>query len=120
MLVTEERRAGRRAGQTAGRGEGQFALLNPLSATQHIGFPGAHGPIDQLWWNCPRHRPLAGQFPDSGWHHEDLILHTGGPLASAVRRAMSSPTIGLITSSTCRTSTTSSSSTGRKRDGNGV
>src|SRR5262249_12150718 len=32
ISLTEGQRAGRRAGQTGGRGEGQFAPLNPLSA----------------------------------------------------------------------------------------
>jgi hypothetical protein len=37
-LVTEERRAGRRAGETAGRGEGQFTLPSNLMVERESAF----------------------------------------------------------------------------------
>jgi hypothetical protein len=61
--VTEERRAGRRAGQTAGRGEGQFALLNPLSAGSRIGIDTG----ERVSGRCSRTahaREMPGFHPD--------------------------------------------------------
>jgi hypothetical protein len=59
----ERRWAGRRGGQMAGRGEGQFALLKRLSAGAQDG--ACHGLLDDE----PRHARGKGGCRVSGWKH---------------------------------------------------